>query len=270
MNNRIPVEGHENEKIIIFTRRHFISFLGRVLLILVLFLIPVLLFSLVCTNYPKILNGSAINVVVVLGSIYYLVMASFAFVSWISYYYDVFIVTDLSIIDISQEGIFNRQVTEVNLLRVQDVSAKIKGIFPTLFGYGDVIAETAGENTRTYLINAIPNPIEVASKILALHTEQINREERVGEAMIAEGDFRPQKAQSAEQTNQAQTRFICEPEIKEAESEPKISSFKAEETATTDNLQNNLPVDNNQTSNKPTDEGKISQEDLNKGGEIKF
>jgi len=279
MNNSIPIPGHEKETVLINTRRHFVAYLGRLILIAVLFLIPILIFSYAYSTYPNMFNGSVINFVVVIGSIYYLVMSTFAFISWISYYFNIFIVTDQSIIDVNQEGIFNRQITEVSILRVQDVSAKIKGVFPTLFGYGDVVAETAGENTRTYVIDSIPNPIEVANKILSLHTDQIKREERSDEAIVAEGDFRSQKTTPYQQSlrgtpviqpPQSSTRFICEPEIKSPEPKIEGEPFRYQEAVKNDILPN-VPVEIvNQSQDDEIDEGKISKDDLNKGGEIKF
>lgn len=188
-----PIPGHEDEKIIIFTRRHVVSMLGTIILIIFMFLIPLIILAAIFFTNRPILSGITLNFIVIGASIYYLVAATYAFTEWISYYFDIFIVTEDEIIDINQEGIFDRSITEVSLLRVQDVSARIKGFLPTIFAYGDVVAESAGENTRTYVIDSIPNPVEVANKILAMHNELIAREERTPEIATAEGDLRKQK-----------------------------------------------------------------------------
>ena len=164
--SQFPIPGHEHEKIIIFTRRHVASMLGVIFMVLFMVLIPILIIAITLSSNPGAFKGAILNFLWIGGSIYYLVVATFAFIEWMSYYYDIFIVTDSEIIDVSQEGIFDRRITEVTLLRVQDVSAEIKGFLPTLFSYGNVIAESAGENTKTYVIDSIPNPIEVANRIL--------------------------------------------------------------------------------------------------------
>lgn len=185
-----PIPGHENDNIIISTRKHVMSMFKTIVLILCMFFMPVIIVVGIKFQNPQIFSGIFANFMVVVGSIYYLTAATFAFTQWISYYYDIFIVTDNEIIDIKQEGIFDRRVTEVSLLRVQDVAARVRGLMPTVFNYGDVVAESAGENTRTYIIDSIPDPVNVANKILELHNEHIAQEERSGQVLTAEGDLR--------------------------------------------------------------------------------
>lgn len=230
-----PIPGHEEDKIVIFTRRHWISMLGTIILIALMFLIPIVILAAMFFTNRGIFSGIALNFIVIGGSIYYLVAAAYAFTEWISYYYDIFIVTEDEIIDINQEGIFDRSITEVSLLRVQDVSARIKGFLPTIFAYGDVVAESAGENTRTYIIDSIPNPVEVANKILALHNEHIAREGRTREVMTAEGDLR---------------KGVVEKPAEIA------SEFQAAPSSPAPPTQ-------------PT-QGEIKKDDLNEGGEVKF
>lgn len=165
-----PIPGQEKtgEKIVLFTRRHLVSFLPSILLILGLVLIPLILiilgfiFSDIFTTAWRIL-------IIVGTSVYFLIIANFAFVEWFSFYYDILIITDKRIIDIVQMGIFNRTITEIALLRVQNVTGIIKGFLPTLFAYGNVRAETAGEMSETLIFEDIPNPYATANKIMELH-----------------------------------------------------------------------------------------------------
>lgn len=76
---------------------------------------------------------------------------------WIAYilyeyyhwYRDKFIITDHRIIDIDQRGMFSRRVSEIELDRVQNVTYAVAGFFPTLFNFGTVTIQSAGNNELT-------------------------------------------------------------------------------------------------------------------------
>lgn len=87
------------------------------------------------------------------------------------------IVTDINITQILQYGLFNRKVSQLNLINVEDVTSVQKGILPTLFGFGELKIETAGEQANfhfsycprsSYYANVILNARE---KILGQHHE---------------------------------------------------------------------------------------------------
>jgi len=105
-------------------------------------------------------------------SAYYLFTIAFFFTTWIEWYLDVTIVTKGHLINIRQDELFSRKVAEQSLLRVQDVSSKINGFFESIFHFGTVFVETAGEQPNFKMIN-IPNPTVVASTILKLHEELV-------------------------------------------------------------------------------------------------
>lgn len=251
-NIKVPISGHENDKIIIAKRRHWASMVGVMILILILIFVPVLLIQAIKITNSDLLTGSFLTIITVLGSIYYLVMATFAFAQWMNYYYDILIVTENEVIDIDQNGLFDRHVSEISLLRIQDVSARIKGFWPTLFNYGDVVAESAGENTRTYIMNSIPDPIAVANKILDLHNEHIARDGRENELGTGEGDLRSQKT----------TNF----------SKILINQNMQDQSASTNVCPpcQATPVCEPETQVVPDKEGSVSDGALDKGGEIKF
>lgn len=100
-------------------------------------------------------------------SLYYLFIWLFFFYSFLDYYLDIWIVTNYRIINIEQNGLFDRIISEQKLYRVQDVTSEIKGIIPTFFDYGDVYVQTAAEKER-FIFKQIPHASEVRKKILAL------------------------------------------------------------------------------------------------------
>ena len=245
-----PIPGHEKDQMVISTRRHLASTFTTMFVVLLMLILPIALLVALKTTNPEVISGFFINFLVVFGSIYYLVIVTFAFVSWINYYYDIFVVTQDEIIDIDQNGLFDRHITEISMLRVQDVAAQIKGFFPTIFNYGNVIAESAGENTKTYIIDNIPNPLDVANKIMELHNEHIAQGVREGQVVVAEGDLRGGAVPVSATVNTVTPEQSCPP------------CPTCEENKIPDNV-----VSENQKQNS---EGNVSNNDLNKGGEVKF
>jgi uncharacterized membrane protein YdbT with pleckstrin-like domain len=102
-------------------------------------------------------------------------------ISAIIYRQNRLIVTDINITQILQYGLFNRKVSQLNLINVEDVTSVQKGILSTLFGFGELKIETAGEQANfhftycpksSYYANVILNARE---KILGQHYEHHQR-----------------------------------------------------------------------------------------------
>lgn len=195
-----PIPGSvDEEKIILFVRRHWASFLGQFLLSFLMLILPAVILIIIHFSAPNIYRGFTVNFIVLGLSIYYLIAITVAFVAWISFYYDIYIICRDELVDITQQGFFGRKISQLSMLRVQDVTSNIEGILPTLFAYGDVLVETAGEQSENFLIKSIPNPQEVASKVMELHNEIVEKEGRHKEILEAEGALAPGQTRQEEQ-----------------------------------------------------------------------
>lgn len=82
-----------------------------------------------------------------------------------AYFNSVSVLTSQRILNIDQRGFFVRRITEAELSRIQDVSTEIKGVFPTIFGFGNVAIRTASKDTLIELRN-ISDPYEVQQAIV--------------------------------------------------------------------------------------------------------
>ena len=67
------------------------------------------------------------------------------------------IITDKNLTQVLQRGIFNRQVSELSMANVEDVTADKRGLFPTLFNFGELRVETAGEQNN-FIYAYCPRP----------------------------------------------------------------------------------------------------------------
>lgn len=76
-----------------------------------------------------------INIAALLGIIFAL---SYGFYVWMTWYYDVYILTSERIIEAKQKGVFNREVKEIDLEKVQDITYSISGFLSTVMELGNV------------------------------------------------------------------------------------------------------------------------------------
>lgn len=62
--------------------------------------------------------------------------------SWIAWYYSVFIVTSQRFIQITQRGLFHRNVSDLGLRHIQTINYEISGLQETLLGFGTIVMQT--------------------------------------------------------------------------------------------------------------------------------
>jgi hypothetical protein len=98
---------------------------------------------------------------------------------FVDYYLDIYIVTNLRIIDVRQDGFFRRQISELHLHQIQDVNASVNNFWGTFFHFGDVEIQTAGER-ENFIFRSIPHPYRVAQEIANLHHAQLERDTSQG------------------------------------------------------------------------------------------
>ncbi|MHA1748185.1 MAG: hypothetical protein ACTSYF_06020 [Promethearchaeota archaeon] len=91
-------------------------------------------------------------------------MALLALIFWTVYYLNVLIITNKRIIDVEQHSLFRREVSEFMLVKVQDVTIEIPNFTASLFKFGNIIVQTAGE--KNFSSHHIPHIREAKRLIL--------------------------------------------------------------------------------------------------------
>lgn len=84
------------------------------------------------------------------------------------YWQNRWIVTDDSITQITQNGLFGRRVSQLSLESLEDITVDQHGIVQSMFNFGTLHAETAGEKSKFVFIYC-PNPNKYARQILQAH-----------------------------------------------------------------------------------------------------
>ena len=154
------------EHVILEVRKHWLVFAVQLLPYLLLAVLPLfipLLYSLLAEAAP----GAAALVShapdfstswarFALG-LWWLLLWVGGFNTFTRYFLDVWVVTSTRIVDIRQLGFFRRQVSSFLLGHIQNVTTDVEGILPTLFGFGTIHVETAGQDER-FIMSGVGDP----------------------------------------------------------------------------------------------------------------
>lgn len=163
-------EQHSHEEIILFTRRHWIVFVSHITISLLLgALIEFAIYFSYKYFYIFQENSEFAKTVVILMFAVALLIWIAIYIGWVDYYLDVWMVTNERVVEIKQNALFNRQISELDLGMVEDVSAKVVGFWGTFLNYGTIFVQTAG-TTEMFEFLRIPEPYEVQKIVLNIQS----------------------------------------------------------------------------------------------------
>lgn len=154
----------DNETIILVVHKHWFVLARVVILFVVLLLIPPVVLTFLPYASAQFDPAFVEPVTNFLLSLYIMVLLVFLFLFWMEYYLNMWIITTLRIIDVDQRGLFSREIAEIPLTRVQDVTIDVQGIFETFLKFGTIRIQTAGE--REFTMTEIPQLYEVKDAIV--------------------------------------------------------------------------------------------------------
>src|SRR3989344_929843 len=151
---------HANERVVLALHRHWIV-VAQKMTVVVFLLLGALAFI---AFLPVInLNPLFLPLVFYVFVIYLLIVLLVAFILWMDYYLDVWIVTTERIIDVEQQGMFRRTASEFPIINIQDVTIEIPGFTATLLHYGTIRIQTAGN--QSFVAYDIPR-VDTAKNII--------------------------------------------------------------------------------------------------------
>jgi len=161
-------ERDEEEEILVALRPHWMTNVGWILIAIAMTLGPTLIKSL------ALINGLPAKYQILGGLFWYLTTFAFAFEKFLSWYFDVYIITDERVVDIDFNNLLNKKFSEAKLSMIQDVTSRQIGMGQTMFNYGQVLIQTAAEINELRFDN-IPNPDKIV-KVLQLMREEEDME----------------------------------------------------------------------------------------------
>ena len=167
----LPNKIKPDEDIIMVAREDLIIIFGKALMLFVVFFVLLVLRILVLGSLDSLavslFDSLIFGVNVILITIFTLIFHN--------YYLSIQIVTSERLIDIDQRGLFNREMNTLPIENIEDVTFKQNGFFGTVFNYGNVIVQTAGEESVTkeaktsgFVFNNVPQPSAISAKLIKL------------------------------------------------------------------------------------------------------
>lgn len=157
-----------DEIILLFLRRHFITNVPWILALLLLLLIPPILLILLALFPSLAIPGGLIFVLVAL---YYLIVISYAFGKFVSWFYNIGVVTQKRIVDLDSTNILAHNTATANFGEIVDVKFQQHGFFQSTFDYGNIHIQTEALHAN-FEFDAAPKPTEVADLISDLRVAQ--------------------------------------------------------------------------------------------------
>jgi uncharacterized membrane protein YdbT with pleckstrin-like domain len=157
-----PIQLHDDEEVVATIRRHPLHLWARELAIAVVVLIVLFLwfrFGLGSTTetistFWNIVAIAAVVIGLVLGYVY-----------WYRYNNDLWLITSQRLVDSTRSTPFSQNVTTADLVNIQDISVRQRGISQTIFQYGDVQCQTASASATTFEFKGVADPQEVLEQI---------------------------------------------------------------------------------------------------------
>lgn len=168
------------EQVVQVIRKHPVVYVKIVFAFLMVTILPILIvFRLWFDAYSTATNPNGTLVVILGASVYFLYGMLFAVIAWVNDAFDIFIVTDQRLIDITQTSLLHRSVSSTPLEKIQDATGRVHGFLPTILVYGDLEIQTAAGDASKFFIDRIPDPDSVARDLL--HRVKMRRGETTSE-----------------------------------------------------------------------------------------
>lgn len=163
----LDFEGQRSDEQLLFIfRRHLISMRKGFYLLLIPFAITAIPPLIWQTNLELFLLPIA-------GLILGLLLFSYHFILW---YFTIYIVTDQRIRQVTQRGLFGKDVIELRLSKIQNISYNIPGFTGEVFKFGTIVIQTF---VGDLIIHQVENPDETYNKL----------QDAVNNAVMHQGDY---------------------------------------------------------------------------------
>ncbi len=153
-----------DEKIILVVRRHIITNVGWIVLVILMIFAPLIL------QFLPLLSFLPLKFQVVSLLFWYLLTTAIAIQGFLSWFFSVNIVTNMRVIDVDFENLIYRKITDAQIGNIEDATVKMGSVIRTLLDFGDVSIQTAAE-VPEITFYAVPHPDRIDKLLSDLRLE---------------------------------------------------------------------------------------------------
>lgn len=153
------------EEVILLLRQHWVTQLGWVALAVLMLFLP-LLFRVV-----PIIDFLPPNYQIMAIIFWYLLVIAFVYEQFLSWFFDLWLITDERVVDIYFSNLLYKQVSEAKIDNIEDVTYNQGGVVKAMFDYGNVSLQTAATEEH-FQIRNVPHPNRVVQVLNDLKLEE--------------------------------------------------------------------------------------------------
>lgn len=157
-----------DEIILLFLRRHFITNIPWIITTALFAIIPIVFLLIVNLVLSFALP---FGLTFVLVAFYYLIIVSYGFSKFISWFYNIGVITQKRIVDLDSMNILSHNTAAANFNEIVDIKFTQRGFFQSTFDFGDIHIQTEAINAN-FEFDACPKPTEVSDIISDLRVVQ--------------------------------------------------------------------------------------------------
>lgn len=153
-----------DEDIILVVRKHYLVLSSPFAVGFLMIISIIALYFMV--NYQGFLTNRSAElgaILTIFTGIIYTIL--FSFKGWLIKYLDILVLTTKHLVVIRQDGLFRRGVSVLDLSTIQDVAIRQHGVIQTIFGFGKIDVQTAGE-APNFTYSGVGNPGSIQDAIM--------------------------------------------------------------------------------------------------------
>jgi hypothetical protein len=160
---KLPFELLPGEQVVLVTRRHWLFFVPRFAGYALVGIVPViaLLLGLSATKHLK---GTPLSVALIVSALWFFFWLLRIVLLKYRYDNDLWAVTDRRVVDVVKPTPLRFHMSSADLAELEDVSTSREGLLQSLFDYGNLECQTAGE-VRHFTFRGVPNPRAIAAVV---------------------------------------------------------------------------------------------------------
>ncbi len=160
---KLPFALQAGEGVLLFTRRHWVFAAWELTKLALIAILPIVALLLLA-KFTFGFDGRKGLIVAALSLIWALIWLVRGYFAWYRFSHDIWIVTNQRIIDSVKRHWFHHRMASADLDDVEDIALVKEGLFPTMFDYGDLRLQTAGE-LGNFVLAGIPDPKDVLALV---------------------------------------------------------------------------------------------------------
>ncbi|MHB8575116.1 MAG: YdbT family protein [Dehalococcoidia bacterium] len=160
---KLPFPLQQGEEVVLVTRRHWLYFVPRFIGYALTALLPAIVLLVVLGVAGKA-KGTALTVAAIISAVWILLwLVRIALLKY-RYDHDIWVVTNMRMVDLIANNPMNFHMSSADLVELEDVTTSRDGPLQSMFDYGNLECQTAGQ-VRHFTFRGVPDPRRIAALV---------------------------------------------------------------------------------------------------------